>query len=98
MQSHREEKNDGFTIIEILIAVAMAAMILSLGVSWTYLLLAVEDLTTSAIPAAVTFICSFLNVLACAGGIWYFGRSLLPTSPAGDKDEEAASQENRDGL
>ena len=58
----------------------LAGTFFSGGVSWTYLLLAVADLTTSPISAAVTFICSFLNLLGCAGLVWYFGRNQLSDS------------------
>ncbi len=58
----------------------LAGTLFSGGVSWTYLFLAVADLTASPTSAAVTFICSFLNLLGCAGLVWYFGRNQLGDS------------------
>ena len=58
----------------------LAGTFFSGGVSWTYLLLAVASLAASPTSAAVTFICSFLNLLGCAGLVWYFGWNQLSVS------------------
>lgn len=70
----------------------LAGTFFSGGVSWTYLLLAVANLTASPIPAAVTFICSFLNLLGCAGLVWYFGRNQLSDSVVKEDSENNGAE------
>ena len=72
----------------------LAATLVSLGVSWTYLWLAVESFDLSPKSAAIAFMCSFVNVLFSLGLLWYFGRTFLPAILPPADDSVARPSEN----
>jgi len=55
----------------------LGTLLIAIGVSWTYLLLAVASLPATPNCASITFICSFLNLLFCLALLWQFGRRFL---------------------
>ncbi|GAH74272.1 unnamed protein product, partial [marine sediment metagenome] len=62
------------------------------GASWTYLFVALGRMPTNPVAGGILFVFSFLNVLACAGIIWHFGRNQLRQSVV--KTEEEENQED----
>lgn len=79
--------------------ILVGGALIAVGVSWTYLLLGVAsfggEFPTPTL-AAITFMCSFVNLLVCMGVLWYFGRNYLALLVGSDDESPQTPDSAKD--